>query len=432
MSRSARFVVCGKDTEPSKAIVCRKMIVGPWFNQPEHYQGYNGFVGWAGVCRLSTGRWLLTFNSGYWHASYPWTSEIFATVKKHPKLLGYVEELSKIGFPVDIHAPTGGRCHIMYSEDRGITWSEPQTLVNTELNDAHPTILPIDENNLLCTFFSTALNPLSSDNHTIRLHYMYSEDGGRSWSKPSVLARGSFGNGSAIKCRDGSILLAYEDHSESDINRCGKIGIQKSIDKGKSFSKWSEIIFPAEAYESSIVELANGRLVLIVRPEGHITFSDDGGKTWLPPVPTGVKLFDPHLILLPNGVLACISGSYVKHSLRVILSPDGGHTWHGPGEGYGYDIDSTVYGYSHPMLLEDGSVYLVYQHTGGHAPHDARTEALWGVRFKVKDSADGIEILPAAGSPEDMGLSAAYLQLMRGYKFVPGDPRLGNLGAVGK
>ena len=51
------------------------------------------------------------------------------------------------------------------------------------------------------------------------------------------------------------------------------------------------------------------------------------------------------------------------------------------------------------MLLPDGTVYLVYLHTGGHRPEHARTEALWGLRVKIHEDAGGIDILPAPGSP---------------------------------
>jgi hypothetical protein len=50
------------------------------------------------------------------------------------------------------------------------------------------------------------------------------------------------------------------------------------------------------------------------------------------------------------------------------------------------------------MVLPDGTVYIVYLHTGGHSPHDARTEAIWGLRLRIHDDASGIEILPAPGS----------------------------------
>ena len=109
--------------------------------------------------------------------------------------------------------------------------------------------------------------------------------------------------------------------------------------------------------------------------------------------------------MLPNGILACFHGSYQKWGIRVILSRDLGITWHGPADTYGYAVDPGVYGYSHPVLLPDGSVYVVYLHSGGHRAADARTEAIWGLKVRVPDSADGIEILPAPGSPAARGIA---------------------------
>src|SRR5579871_356701 len=50
---------------------CRRMLVGPGLRQPKPYPGYSGFVGWASVIRTRTGALLVTFSSGYWHASPP-------------------------------------------------------------------------------------------------------------------------------------------------------------------------------------------------------------------------------------------------------------------------------------------------------------------------------------------------------------------------
>ena len=120
------------------------------------YEGYNGFVGWAGVSRVKSGRWFVVFNSGYWHASYPWTEEIRAQVAADEYLAKGMAHRRELGMP-DIRAPRGGRIHIMHSDDRGKTWSKPETLVNTELTDLHPTLLELDDGALLCTFCSDAL-----------------------------------------------------------------------------------------------------------------------------------------------------------------------------------------------------------------------------------------------------------------------------------
>jgi len=399
MTDQTGFKVVGREAEPERYRVCRRMLVGPWCNQPEEYEGYNGFVGWAGVSRVKSGRWFIVFNSGYWHASYPWTDEIKAAVLKDEETRKQVEHWKDLGRP-DIRAPRGGRIHIMASDDQGLTWSKPETLVNTELTDLHPTLLELADGTLLCTFCSDAVP------HVCRSSHILSHDGGQTWTDPIDSAPGNaggFGNGCTIQLSDGRVIWPIEVRRGSGEARQSDIGIFISSDKGKTFERVSLVTTDHEMYEPTIAELPGGRLVLVCRREGDIFWSDDGGSTWTPPATTGVEVYDPHLLLMPNGVLACFHGSYGKGALRVILSKDGGETWHGPGDHYGYSVDPSVYGYSHPMLLADGTVYITYIHTGGIRTADARTEAIWALRLNVHDEADGIDILPAPGSPAATG-----------------------------
>ena len=64
--------------------------------------------------------------------------------------------------------------------------------------------------------------------------------------------------------------------------------------------------------------------------------------------------------------------------------------------------------------------------TGGGRAYEARTEALWGLRIGVHEDAGGIDILPAPGSPEDKGLSEAYLKLATVTRDG-GEPGMGDL-----
>ena len=45
------FEATGAEPASDRYLECRRMLVGPWCNQPEQYDGYNGFVGWADVLR---------------------------------------------------------------------------------------------------------------------------------------------------------------------------------------------------------------------------------------------------------------------------------------------------------------------------------------------------------------------------------------------
>ena len=425
MKETLPFRIIGKHPDQTDYRLCRRMLVGPWCNQPEQYEGYNGFVGWAGVTALKSGRWVVAFNSGYWHASYPWTEEIRKEVEGNETYNEMLQRWRKLGMP-EIRAPRGGRCHLIHSDDNGLTWSSPRCLADTDMTDLHPTIVETNEDTLLCTFCSDRM-PFE-----VVSYYMLSEDNGETWSNPAKPPgyQGGFGNGSTIKLRDGTILWAVEarvpDDKGCSIESIG-ITIYRSTDHGRTFDVASIARSDHPVYEPSIVELPDRRLALITRREGEIRFSDDGGESWSGAAHTGIEMFDPHLIMMPNGVLACFHGSYKPEppgNLRVALSPDNGRTWHGPSDRCGYTIDPTVYGYSHPMVLEDGTVYLVYIHTGGHTSHDARTEAIWAIRVRINDTADGIGILPAPGAP---AASTSVLSTLETARTAAGDPELGNL-----
>ena len=103
---------------------------------------------------------------------------------------------------------------------------------------------------------------------------------------------------------------------------------------------------------------------------------------------------------LHDGALLCVHGSYTKshHGLRALVSRDGGKSWNGAGTNYGFAVDPSVYGYSRGVQLPDGSVYIVYQGTGGHKTVDASSMALYGMRLRVKAEGRGVERLPAPGT----------------------------------
>ena len=409
-----RFVSTGPEPASDRHLNCRRMLVGPWCNQPEQYEGYNGMVGWSAVTRFRSGRWAVTFTSGYWHSSPPCTDEMLQ--EPFYRNLFEARRERRGGMPI-IRAPRGGRAHVIYSEDQGHTWLAPETLVDTEYDDRCPTILELKEGVWLATFFASGLRPMAEirargDQEGKKKRafamYMLSYDEGKTWSDPKPAderdgAAHSFGNGSAIQLSDGSVIWVISGINDQSIGNNMSTTVYRSTDQAKSFKLLSTISADHELWEPTVAEVPSGRLVNLNRREGDIAWSDDAGRTWSAPVSTGVEMADPHFLMMPNGVLACFHYSYQGRGVRVILSRDEGKTWHGPKERYGYAVDTSVYGYSHPMLLEDGTVYITYLHTGGHTPADARSEALWGLRVRVNDTADGIEVLPAPGSPAAEG-----------------------------
>jgi hypothetical protein len=120
-------------------------------------------------------------------------------------------------------------------------------------------------------------------------------------------------------------------------------------------------------------------------------------------------MYDPWLLTLKDGTLLCVHASYNKEhrGVRAIISTDGGNTWNAAGPDYGFSIDPSTYGYSRGVQLDDGSVYMAYQYTGGHTIEQIKRQSIFGIRFRVIDDGKGIELLPAPGSPADLAKTGA-------------------------
>ena len=88
--------------------------------------------------------------------------------------------------------------------------------------------------------------------------------------------------------------------------------------------------------ESSIAQLAGGKLLCMLRSQGshlpseyrplYVSWSDDLGKTWTTPILTRPHLMNilPTLVTLDNGVVAAVYG---RPGVHVAFSTDAGHTW---------------------------------------------------------------------------------------------------------
>jgi photosystem II stability/assembly factor-like uncharacterized protein len=383
-------VVAGGESATSPA-ECRRMLVGPGVNQPDPHPGYAGFVGWQHPIRLRDGTMLVGFSTGYWHASPP-----------TPLLLDNKtrQEWLKIGFPTGVKAPTGGRAMLIRSTDGGQSWSKPETIIDTPWDDRSPAFLELPNGTLLCSFFM--YSGASIKEHPELAHrtcVIRSFDKGKTWEHtprklPSPFLADAT-DGPPILLKDGSVLLAvYGTPREGGKEQQA---IFRTADNGETWQLLAVVKADHELSESGLAQLPNGRLVMICRPEGDITWSDDGGRTWTPPETFGMRMFEPSLLLLTDGTLLCLHGSYGAGGQRAIFSTDGGQTWIAPARHHGFAVDPSVYGYGRGTLLSDGSVFMAYIHTGGHAAKDAQTEAIWCTRLRVRNDHSGIDLLPAPG-----------------------------------
>ena len=375
---------------------CRRMLVGPGVNQPDSYPGYRGFVGWQSPIVLQDGTMLVGFSSGYWHASPP-----TAYFEANPVAR---EEWKKIGMPTDIDAPRGGRAEIIRSTDGGKTWSRPTVLLDTPWDDRAPNFCQLQDGTILCSLF-TYPGPSATDltrdpAKTTLTGIIRSFDNGRTWEQQPKRLPVPFvfdaTDGPIIKLRDGSALICVYGRTVGA--KHDMVAFCRSTDRGDTWELLSTVSADHEMSETAAAQLPDGRLVLIARPEGDIAWSRDGGRSWTKPVPFGIRLFEPRLLTLRDGTLLCLHGSYGAGGFRAMFSTNGGETWICSHEKWGFPVDPSVYGYGQAVELSDGSIWAAYIHTGGHATKDAKTEALWSIRLRVRRDPDGIELLPAPGT----------------------------------
>jgi hypothetical protein len=98
----------------------------------------------------------------------------------------------------------------------------------------------------------------------------------------------------------------------------------------------------------------------------------------------------PGLLTLKDGTVVCIYGGVGRGGIELIFSEDGGHTWVAPETDRGFSIDNSVYLYAMGCEMPDGSIYIVYYDPMGNQTKTA----IWGIRVKIREDRQGIDILP--------------------------------------
>ena len=100
----------------------RKILVSPTVNTPEYFEGFGGFCGWPKVLKLNNGDLFVSFEAGYWHASWPtpldFPPDYLQLMTTAQPVLKEWHEQNK--------APEGARNYWIRSRDSGRTWTRPK------------------------------------------------------------------------------------------------------------------------------------------------------------------------------------------------------------------------------------------------------------------------------------------------------------------
>ncbi len=224
--------------------------------------------------------------------------------------------------------------------------------------------------------------------------YLYltsSEDGGKTWSVPSLLDLKKeaeqtllVGPGRGIVTSTGRIVFTAYEFTRGDKNSCCFYSDDKGETwvRGESVSGWSS--------EATVTE-ANGKLYMFTRHGGYYV-SDDWGETWTDRIEVGVsynegcqlsaitysKLIDGCPAILLSAPSNTSSRSAGKLFVGLVQD-DGSISWD-----YTYSVNgSAYYAYSCLTELNDGSIGLLYENAGA---------AITYLNLPVEEIAEGAQV----------------------------------------
>lgn len=295
------------------------------------------------------------------------------------------------------HTCPYGREIIVRSSDNGRTWSLPQEIYNSELDDRDANLLALPDGTVVLSWFtSTAFEKhwverasrvsRKMRNDLLGIWMMKSYDNGLSWNEPPQRMPVGI-HISPVFLSDGSLLSVGPKRSREDI--C--VGVYKSKNEGASWKKISTIKNPVIngrtlLNENHILEIAPGRLLGMFRsdPMGdgflYQIMSGDYGKSWTAPHKTGIWGYPPQLLRLENGVIMCsYSHRRTPYSIRAVFSYDEGRTWDTDNIVTLYEWeDEPDMGYPTSVELSPGKILTVFYCSRRDADYPGQTQRMDG------------------------------------------------------
>lgn len=327
----------------------------------------------------------------------------------------------------EAHVCPFGQVHLIRSDDGGGTWSGPQVVADTPLDDRDAGVIETRAGSLLVNWFTSltwqnylyrqetgqidwlpletqrAWRPVRQEiADTVRVRdwmgdwIIRSEDGGKTWSEriptvvnsphgPTELADGRLMYAGKLTAQPVAWIRGSPHESQG-------MGVSVSTDDGRSWKLVSEIPCaaghqPSDYHEAHVAEAPGGRLVVQIRNHGTPwkgesiqTESDDGGKTWSVPHSIGVWGTPSHLLRLRDGRLLMTYGyRQAPFGNQARVSSDAGRTWSAPMTVSADGLDTDL-GYPSSVELDDGRIVTVwYEHLKDN-PKAVLRQARWTLR----------------------------------------------------
>jgi len=266
------------------------------------------------------------------------------------------------------HVCPFGRVVVIRSSDNGQSWSLPQEIYNSELDDRDSTIGCLPDGTLVAAWFTSAeFGDLQYARAEWKPRFervtekmreeltgdwlIRSTDQGRTWEPiPHRMPVGGAEHIGPFVLSDGRLACFGYELIDTEVD----MFFYTSMDKGETWIRQGKIPCPERKYkhdmdafwplcrgrklpfpyvnERSLLELSPGRFLVLFRSsrDGNLTESrsEDNGRTWSDLKVTPIIGKPPHLLRLSSGAILCSYGHRADPwSVRAVLSYDEGKTW---------------------------------------------------------------------------------------------------------
>jgi hypothetical protein len=306
------------------------------------------------------------------------------------------------------HVCPFGRVELMRSNDNGLTWSWPEVVWDSPIDDRDAGVCETAQGTLLVTTFTSlayeeiltkakgwpeeklerwrAVQRRTTPEQRKALlgnWMLRSTDGGMTWSTPFRVPLNS--PHGPVPLADGRLLYVGKQLWDAG----HKVGVADSADDGRTWRWLADI--PArpgdsveEYHELHAIQAASGKIIAQIRNHNPSNEnetlqceSNDGGRTWSVPHAIGVWGLPSHLLRLKDGRIVMTYG-YRRPPFGNLarVSADEGRTWSGP---LTLSDDGSIgdLGYPSTAELPGGKLLSIWYEKRAESPKAVLRQAVW-------------------------------------------------------
>lgn len=314
-----------------------------------------------------------------------------------------------------------GKTVLFYGAADGRSWSEPEIVNDSPIDDRDAGLTPLAGNRLLLSWFTSdtrrvfesravdGVLPIRACGLDFR-PALYTRDDAEaadnvgsflrlrradgSWAAEKTAVRVSAPHG-PIRLRDGRLFYLGNTYGKAATDGTLHFSWERMIRSrvlamvgdadGRNWREAGVVPTPADGRycEAHAIELADGAILALLRLEGekeleiHRTVSRDGGESWTPPVFVAAG-GPPHLMRHSSGALLCVYGYREPgYGERAMISRDEGTTWATDLIIRDDGVDGDL-GYPSSAELPDGRILTVYyQKPAGNRRNCGLLYSIW-------------------------------------------------------